>query len=182
MDPHQARLATMLNEVPVLKAIVPDYMADNNPENESAWEGRMKNAIEGMGIGLAAEGVLKLVKAYKVSSVAAKAAKATDGTPEEAVKAMGEALDAKAAAVDELVQPIQETGFKVVDDALSDAIIPPKEGDVFINMANINTSEDVKKMMQQVADSKASTLNAGGKTHAGIKEASKSEMKKVKIS
>jgi len=179
MDPHQARLATMLNEVPVLKAIVPDYMADNNPENESAWEGRMKNAIEGMGIGLAAEGVLKLVKAYKVSSVAAKAAKATDGTPEEAVKAMGEALDAKAAAVDELVQPIQETGFKVVDDALSDAIIPPKEGDVFINMANINTSEDVKKMMQQVADSKASTLNAGGKTHAGIKEASKSEMKKV---
>jgi len=34
-------------------------------------------------------------------------------------------------------------------------------------------------MMQQVADSKASTLNAGGKTHAGIKEASKSEMKKV---
>jgi len=50
---------------------------------------------------------------------------------------------------------------------------------VFINMANINTSEDVKKMMQQVADSKASTLNARGKTHAGIKEASKSEMKKV---
>jgi len=112
MDPHQARLATMLNEVPVLKAIVPDYMADNNPENESAWEGRMKNAIEGMGIGLAAEGVLKLVKAYKVSSVAAKAAKATEGTPDEAVKAMGEAMDAKAAAVDELVSLSRRLGSK----------------------------------------------------------------------
>jgi len=305
MDPHQARLATMLNEVPVLKAIVPDYMADNNPENESAWEGRMKNAIEGMGIGLAAEGVLKLVKAYKVSSVAAKAAKATEGTPDEAVKAMGEAMDAKAAAVDELVQPLNETGIKAVDDALGEtetewleriiaeddyvggtgfeefdaALNKPssntadkaleldyikkigdaeidadlamakfaetgdkadgllakqandavkdiragkgviketenewvdritEEGDyvggtgfeevdaalnngergpvktpkpkVFINMNRIKSSEDVKTMMQKIADDNASVLNAGGKTHAGIKKASKSEMKKV---
>jgi len=224
MDPHQARLATMLNEVPVLGAIVPDYMADNNPENETAWEGRMKNAIEGVGIGLAAEGVIKMVKAYKVSSMAAKAAKGADETVEGSVKEMGAAMDAKAEAVDELVQPLTPTGNKAVDEALGtvdgtyiksvdaaeanvdeawtkfgetrnpvdgEAIskaqaaldevrgVKTKPGKVYINMNKIKSSEDVKKMMQKVADSQASTLNAGGKTHAGIKEASKSEMKKV---
>jgi len=41
---------------------------------------------------------------------------------------------------------------------------------VFINMNKIKSSEDVKTMMQKIADDNASVLNAGGKTHAGIKK------------
>lgn len=108
MDPHEARLSTMLNEVPVLKDIVPDYLADNNPENESVWEGRLKNAIDmtvGSAIGeAAAAGAVKMFKAYKVARVA-KNTKAAEGeTPEAAIKAAGEAMQAKEEALDEVAR------------------------------------------------------------------------------
>lgn len=64
-DPYEDRLSTYLNEVPVLKEIVPDYLADTNPANQSEWEGRLKNTIEGAGLGLVAEQVFRAIKYYK---------------------------------------------------------------------------------------------------------------------
>lgn len=64
-DPHEARLSTFLNEVPGLQAIVPDYLASHGSENESEWEGRLKNAIEGAGLGAMAEGLFSVFKYYK---------------------------------------------------------------------------------------------------------------------
>src|SRR5690606_8575090 len=64
-DPHEDRLATFLNEVPALEAIVPDYLAATGPENQTEWEGRLKNAIEGAGLGALAEGLIKSFKYYK---------------------------------------------------------------------------------------------------------------------
>ena len=53
-DPHEARLSTMLNEVPALRPVVSDWMASNEPD-DPAWEGRLKNAIEGAALGVPAE-------------------------------------------------------------------------------------------------------------------------------
>lgn len=64
-DPHEARLSTFLNEVPGLQAIVPDYLAETGKENQTEWEGRLKNAIEGAGLGMIAEGLIKSFKYYK---------------------------------------------------------------------------------------------------------------------
>ena len=109
-DPHEDRLSTFLNEVPGLGALVPDYLADNDPEHESAWEGRMKNAVEGLGLGLATDGLLKLFKYYKAQR------RATAGKPEavldaQQVAARDALLDASKADIvadvpDEALRPL----------------------------------------------------------------------------
>ena len=62
-DPHEDRLSTYLNEVPLLAPVVSDYLAENDPTKEGEWEGRLKNAVEGAGLGLAAD---SLVTAFKL--------------------------------------------------------------------------------------------------------------------
>lgn len=64
LDPNEARLSTFLNEVPGLQAVVPDYLAAHGGD-ESDIEGRVKNAIEGAGLGIMAEGLMKAFKYYK---------------------------------------------------------------------------------------------------------------------
>lgn len=183
MDPHQERLATFLNEVPVLGAIIPDYIADNDPANEGNWEGRIKNVIEGAVLGGASEvligSAVKLFKGYKVASIAKKAAGETGPiTPEDALKQMDEIKAAKEAAIEEFSQ--KQLPHKLDDAAHSKATIAAeKKGRVFINMDRINTEDDVKAMMQRAADLQASKINKGRKTFKGIKEASEGEMKEV---
>ena len=53
-DPYEARLSTLLNDIPALEPVVNDWMASANP-NDSSWEGRVKNAIEGLFLGIPAE-------------------------------------------------------------------------------------------------------------------------------
>lgn len=182
-DPHQERLATFLNEVPVLGAIIPDYIADNDPTNETEWEGRIKNVIEGAVLGGASEVIVskvtKLFQGYK----AAKIAKEADGgkaplTPEEVVANMDEAGLQKAEAQKEflekqLPEPLDNAGQAVKEEAAK------KRGKVFINMDRINTEEDVKVLMQRSADLEADKLNKGKKTFKGIEEASASQMADV---
>lgn len=110
-DPHEDRLSTWLNEVPALEPYVSDYLADNNPENESSWEGRLKNAIEGAGLGLAADGTAALFKALKYYKVQ-RAAKMSFA-PDSADAASVAAKDALAAAAREDLVP------EVTDEALA---------------------------------------------------------------
>lgn len=64
-DPGEGRLSTLLNEVPGLDPIVPDYLADVNPDNDARWEERMKNVLEGAGVGLIGDSVIQALRAYK---------------------------------------------------------------------------------------------------------------------
>ncbi len=75
-DPHEDRLSAYLNTVPVLSAIIPDYLADTNPVNESAWEDRIRNSIEDFLIGGAAEGLFKVFKFYKAQRKTTRLAEA----------------------------------------------------------------------------------------------------------
>lgn len=63
-DPFEARLSTMLNEVPWLEPVVNDWLASNDP-SQSSWEGRLKNATEGMVLGTVMEGLLRSPQMYK---------------------------------------------------------------------------------------------------------------------
>lgn len=95
-DPHEDRLSTFLNEFPALEPFVSDYLADNNPENESNWEGRFKNTLEGVGFGLASDGAAALFRSFKYYKAQRSAASqfapgSTDASIEAAKDAMADA-------------------------------------------------------------------------------------------
>lgn len=114
-DPHEDRLSAYLNEIPALEPFVSDYLADNNPDNEGEWEGRLKNAIEGSGLGLAAEGVTALFRAFKYYKAQrhelAKFAPEPQGPQEQAIRDMlGDA------ARSEFVEDIPDEALRPLGD------------------------------------------------------------------
>lgn len=66
-DPHEKRVSNMVMELsdghPIIGATVFNYLAAD--PSDSNGEGRFKNALEGLGLGLATEGLFKAVKATK---------------------------------------------------------------------------------------------------------------------
>lgn len=78
LDPHEARMSDFVEQFPALQNPITEYLASD--PNDSAAEGRLKNAIESVGIDLAFAGVLSL------SAKAIKLMKA--GKQEEAAKAI----------------------------------------------------------------------------------------------
>lgn len=117
-DPNEDRLSTFLNQVPVLGSLVPDYLADNNPD-QSHWEGRLKNAIEGAGLGLAADGLIGAFKYYK----AARTAKAADRAAADPLGAQVAAAkdELKQSARQELVQDIPDEALRPLGDTAPEA-------------------------------------------------------------
>ena len=62
-DGHEERLSNLVEQVPALKNPVTDYLAAK--ESDSQLKGRVKNALEGLGLGVFTEAVVKGVKAVK---------------------------------------------------------------------------------------------------------------------
>lgn len=117
-DPNEDRLSTFLNQIPALSSIVPDYLADNSPDN-SHWEGRLKNGIEGAGLGLATDGLLSAFKYYKAARKAKAANKVAADPLGAQVEAAKDAL--KAASRQELVQDIPNEALLPLGDIADDA-------------------------------------------------------------
>jgi len=117
-DPNEDRLSTYLNQVPALSAVVPDYLADNNPD-QSHWEGRLKNAIEGAGLGLATDGLLSAFRYYKAHKKAKAANKAANDPIGATVEAAKDTM--KQAAREELVQDIPDSALLPLGDVADDA-------------------------------------------------------------
>ena len=118
-DPFEDRLSTYLNTVPGLSAIVPDYLADTSPDNQTEWEGRLKNAIEGAGLGLAAEGLIRVFKYYK--------AQRQDGGGKREPRGAAEAE-----ARDALVKSHEGQLVQEVDDAAVAPLGDPDSEDLFV--------------------------------------------------
>jgi hypothetical protein len=68
-DPHEERLANLIQSVPAIQNPITEYLAAD--PDDTAMEGRFKNAIEGLGFGVLAEGVVLGVRAIKLNRVAA---------------------------------------------------------------------------------------------------------------
>lgn len=179
-DPDQVRLATMLDEIPFLNAIVPDYLADMEKGNETFWENKIKGGIdEALTVfGMAAAGKLGSMawKSFK-SAKMAKIAKQTDNikvkpTAAEVVEAEAKNVELQAQAVEEMTQPIfkeeiEESVSKAVDD-----LYAPKK-----------TPETPPRDVPEVHDVQSNT-GLDGKTttiDAGDMSVAKQEAKKVAV-
>lgn len=175
LDPHEERLSTYLNTVPALAPIIPDYLADNDPAHESDWQGRIKNAAEGAGLGVFAEGLGAMFRYYKAARTAAAETRQATMTPGE-VGAVAAKDATRQQAVADLVNPIPEealaglgnpagpmvelrqpTDAQVAQVLTPDA--PQAAPAVFINHARINTPDDVHALIQTMADSDAEAID-----------------------
>lgn len=80
-DGHEARLSDLIQDVPVLRNPVAEYMQSN--EDDGELEGRFKNSIEGLALGGLADGLFAGLRAVKASRRARAAAKAAGYKPVE---------------------------------------------------------------------------------------------------
>lgn len=176
-DPHEDRLSAYLNTIPGISAIIPDYLADNDPANESTWEGRIKNAIEDAGIGVFAEGLFRAFKFYKAQRKTKKLAEAeadpmdratlreqaresaeqqADEVPAQDLSALGDPLSKETF----ITADVANKRLKKAEGRVGDAdAIPDPQGKIFINMARIDTAEDVAQLIQDVANADAKGIN-----------------------
>jgi hypothetical protein len=116
-DPHEDRLSTFLNEVPALAPIVPDYLAETDPAKVSELQGRLANAIEGAGLGVATEGLMKAFKYYRAARQA-KLQNKPEATAEEAAR---DAI--REAAREELIEPIDDAALRGLGDPDEAAVV-----------------------------------------------------------
>ena len=82
-DAHEARLSDLIQMAPSLQNPISEYLASD--EEDSELEGRLKNAIEGLGIGGLADVFLQSIRAYRAGARAKAAGKSGDEVM-EAVK------------------------------------------------------------------------------------------------
>jgi hypothetical protein len=160
-DPHQQRLSNLLEQFPALQNPVSAYLASD--PNDNAAEGRFKNALEGVGLGVLTDGFFKGVKLLReaghaklVSGQADDAAKVASGAQR------GVADDAFRGIGDETLPPeapiLQTPKTPDIDPAnLGKGTQPPK---TYINFARIDTPEDVQRVMQELADASNDSITA----------------------
>lgn len=70
-DEHQTRLSNLIESVPELQNPVTEYLASD--QDDSLFEGRMKNALEGIAVGGMVDGIINGVKALRVAKRAVEA-------------------------------------------------------------------------------------------------------------
>lgn len=85
-DEHEERFSDFLRETTGLRDPVTEFLSADS--DDSVLEGKLKNSLEGMGLGLAAEGITRLARAFKTG----KQIKADEG-PEAAAKHMQEEVE-----------------------------------------------------------------------------------------
>lgn len=145
-DPARYRLSNLIEENPALKNPVTDFLASKPGDSEA--QGRLANALEGTGIGIAFQGVfMAALKGMRAVS----ALKPKPPTPEELTAHVREATaplgDPNAPLL--LKKPPPEAG----QPAAGTPLTTTAEGkDVFINFARIDTPDDVKSLIQQTAN------------------------------
>lgn len=176
-DPKEERLSNMIQSSPALRNPVTQYLAAN-PKDTRA-EGRFKNAIEGLGIGTAAEGLFLGLKAMRHNrvmnsmfkdgeSVMAKAdageldlfGEGVEGADEAIVKIKAEVKAER--ATQQIVEPppIPEELISVVKTKEGEAAkilrgmedVTPEGKAININLENIETTADVKKVIKTMSE------------------------------
>ncbi len=160
-DPHQKRLSDLVQQVPALANPVTEYLA-SSPEDSDA-EGRFKQAIEGMGLGLATEGLTRGVRVLRSMRGAKQAAGVTDDVAGAAMQQAQVQRDTLTELVGDPTKPalaIVQPAAEVADDAARAALDPDRPGQVFVNWGKISSPDDVKAMVQELADARGGNIDA----------------------
>jgi len=164
-DPQEERLSNLVESSPALQNPVTEFLAASPDDN--AAEGRFKNAVEGLGIGVAVDGLLTGLKVLRNARITKREAQAIEkqAIKENAVESgfgskQGEAFDPE--ITPEQIQAAID-GFEPKPKDLTEVDVSPQdlinrpnvdvdEGEVFVNWSRIDSPDDVKALMRDMAD------------------------------
>lgn len=156
-EANEDRLSNLIQEVPALANPISEYLAADPDDN--AAEGRFKNAVEGLGLGVAVDGLALGLRALRESRKA-RAALEQEARPEIKESAFDALGGADEPLVSVRVMPkgqkarraVSETAGATPDDVKPVMKLEEGQGEVFINFRRIESSEDIQDIMQQLAD------------------------------
>ena len=139
-DPHANRLSDLIQEYPMLQNPVTDYLEAE--DDDTAAEGRFKNALEGLGLGVVTDGFALGLRALKSVDRA-----------KEAVAEVVPRLDEDAFDVLKPPQSSQQV-VKTPEVKLSpqQTLAAARDPQTFINFQRIDAQEDIQNVMQNMAD------------------------------
>lgn len=179
-DPTDARLSNLIQAFPALQNPITEYLSAD--ENDGSFEGRLKNAIEGLGIGLATDAMFKGLKSIKwarkasagdmidpaVVRKAEAARKEADKAARRAVgnldggtaeAASGTAADQPKAAIDAIITRTEPKGLTVsvrnTDEALQaigDMLRGITESGKVRGLDYTRAMDEITHLVGQVAD------------------------------
>lgn len=103
-DGHEKRLSNLIQEIPALRNPITDFLAAEEDDNEAV--GRLKNVLEGLGIGALTDGLILGVKALRAGRRAREAGQSADAV-QKVMDAAGppDQIDAALRATGDLTTP-----------------------------------------------------------------------------
>lgn len=159
-DPSQENLSNVIQSVPSLENPITDFMA--HKEGDSRVEDRIKNTLEGAGLGVVTDGLIKGLRGYRVVRDAVKKA---GGVTEEASKASKIMIDSQPTIDHEEIAKNINGGELPTEKAVDDAhfTYKGKAGKTFVNWARLDTDDDVKNTIQELANRGAQDISSAAR-------------------
>ena len=108
-DPHEQRMSNLIQESPALANPVNAFLAAQDDDSEA--EGRFKNALEGLGLGILTDGFVLAAKAMRSSAK---------------VKRLQADADRVAGGIDEVEPELPDNALAVLGDETLDDFIQPR--------------------------------------------------------
>lgn len=178
---QEERLSNLLQQYPALQNPVTEFLQSD--PNDGEIEGRFKNALEGLGLGVVTDGLLLGLKTMRAGMIAKRLAPAADeagqvagdlptsARPEpvtQGIDALGDpapdapritvgtgsaktAPEAAANDAEVLLEGKPET-IKKQAQVLAEGKAPAETGEMFVNFARIDTPEDIKATIEEMAE------------------------------
>lgn len=160
-DENDKRISDLMNEVPVLKTLIPDFLV-SDPDDSKA-EKRLKAGMEGAGLGLVADGVIKALRA----SVKLREAKALARYQTKA--GGGEISPASIADFELRGLGDPEQGLFATRLSPEGVLEKGKDAEKFINFARFEKPEDIESVINNMAEAfkpGVDKATRGVRTHA----------------
>jgi len=151
----EGQLSDLVQSVPALENPITEFLAGD--EGDTALEGRFLNSLEGLGLGALVEPVAQAVKGVRNANIARverKQLKETQTQIEQLAEITPEIKEVQLGSVDAPAFEVKTR--KVVDDAGEPA---GKEKALNINLAKLDTTEDVQKVIENVGKKFSGEIN-----------------------
>ena len=167
-DPDEERLSNLIKDLGI-ETPVTDYLAAS-PDDTRA-EGRVKNALEGLALGGIADGLMTAFRMYKARKPIQEAAQEQGKSVDELVNEAMQSYKGGADYVEPALRMPEDQEFLPFDEALdvvqptirlnapSGSTLADPEDAQNINLGRLDTTDDVKDLLDSVAIADADTIN-----------------------